>query len=136
MGNDHNSKVITFPKCCNVFNALKVALVGIANFLLLLFHLNHSYRSFGDYAYSCNTSKYFPSPLYHLQQITFTLNHCLPPTILTYNLRATTCWCFPSLVLFHQVLVVTFLWQPITCHSKSYQVAGLLFLYLKGNVNL
>jgi len=75
MGNNHNLRVIT----SNYYYSTSTTPIGPLVIMLI----------------ACNTSEYFPSPLYCLQQTAFTLSHCLPPIVLIYSLHATTCWCFP-----------------------------------------
>ncbi len=83
----------------------------------------------------CTTSKCLPTILYHLQHIVSTHSHYLPPIALHYHLQAATCWYSPP-SLYHQVLVITFVWQPIIYYSINYQVICIFTLCFKINVEI
>lgn len=65
--NDHDSNIVTFQDFAIPLMPLDVALMGFIDLLLLLSHLNHTYRSFCDSTY----------PLQHLRMSP----HCSLPSL-------------------------------------------------------
>ncbi len=89
--------------------------MGFVDLLVLLSHLNHTYRSFSTTLSTCNTSEYFPTPLYCLRQFPSTPSHCLPHVVFPFHV--------PPLSRFHQVLAGLFIWNltlPIPKAIKWY----------------
>jgi len=81
---------------------------------------------------ACSTSNDLPPFLYRLQHPAFLHNQYLLVTIVPFRLQVVIYWHFPY-ALYHYLQVATFMWQPIPCFSKGYQVVCLITLYSRRN---
>ncbi len=133
MGNEHNQKIIILQGFAIPSMPMDIALMGP--------RASHNYcptlTTFANLLVTlliifC-TSECLSNIAYHLQQATPTHGHCLPPTIVPLDLQTTTFKRCPF--FYYHILVVTFLWQPLTSYFKSYHLICHLTLLKKETHN-